>query len=341
MAFGLILSARKKEKNKILFGLFLASSMIIFYFFLYESGLLNKLYALSAFCLSGGYLIGPMLFFLVSYAVDNNHKLRKIDLFHFIPAVLLMLITPILSKKYGHEDLSVYIFFFENRINLGIAFINDLSFSVYLFLTGRMLVKKYLWNLNALKKEPIALASMLVFSIICICGITDIITLLTGRLIFLQLTILFMCTNIISLFLLNLIYPNFENKINEIVIKQKERISYLSNVDQDHLERKLNEILFVKELFIDEDLSLKKLAAMTNVSTHQLSEFINVNYNKNYSHFINEFRIEKAKKLLIEKPEYTVLAIGFEVGFKSKSSFNDAFLKIANTTPSEYRNQFR
>lgn len=340
-ALGMIFSYPQKTKNQILFGLFIACSMIIFYFFLFESGLLNKHYALSAFCLSGGYLIGPMLYFLVLYALDNNFKLRKIDLLHFIPAVLLMFITPLLSNKFGHEDISIYMFFFENRITLGIAFISDLSFSVYLFLMGRNLIKKYLWDINALKREPIALASMLMFSIIVFCGITDILTLITGKLIFLQLTVLFMCTSVILLFLLNLIYPNFENKISEIAIKQRERISYLSNVDREHLELKLNELLLEQELYIDEDLSLKKLAALASVSTHQLSEFINVSYNKNYSLYINEFRIRKAKKLLIEKPEYTVLAIGYEVGFKSKSSFNDVFLKITNTTPSEFRHQLR
>lgn len=341
MALGMILSEPKNAKNQILFGLFLASSMMIFYFFLFESGLLNKHYALSAICLTGGILIGPMLFFLALHALNKNFKLRKIDLLHFIPATLVILITPLLSNKFGHEDMSIYMGFFENRITLGIAFISDLSFSVYLFLTGRELIKKYLWNLNALNKEPIALASLLMFDLLILCGITDIMTLITGRLIFLQLTVLFMCTSLIALFLLNLIYPGFENKISEIVIKQRERVSYLSNVDRKHLEQKLHELLFEQELFIDEDLSLKKLAALANVSTHQLSEFINVTYNKNYSLFINEFRIRKAKKLLIEKPEYTVLAIGYEVGFKSKSSFNDAFLKMANVTPSEYRHQLQ
>ena len=149
-AMGMILSAPGKAKNQILFGIFMASGMIIFYFFLYESGLLNKHHALSAFCFSGGYLIGPMLYFLVLYALNNNFKLRKIDLLHFIPAALLMLITPILSNKFGHEDISIYMFFFENRITLGIAFISDLSFSVYLFLSGSLLIKKYLWNKHSL-----------------------------------------------------------------------------------------------------------------------------------------------------------------------------------------------
>lgn len=339
MALGMILSAPSKAKNQILFGLFLSSGMLILYFFLFEAGLLGQHYALSAICLAGGYLIGPMMYFLTLYALDKDFKPGKTDLLHYIPALLMVMNAPILSIRHGHEDLSIYLGFFENRITLGIAFINDLSFSVYLFLTGRKLITKHFWNSTTLSKEPISLASLLMFVIVILCGITDTMVLITGKFIFLQLTVLFVCAGIVLLFLINLIYPHFENKISEIVIKERERISYLSNVDRKHLEQKLDELLFEQELFMDEDLNLKKLAALSNVTTHQLSEFINVNYNKNYSLFINELRIAKAKKLLLDKPKYTVLAIGYEVGFKSKSSFNDAFLKIANTTPSEYRRQ--
>ena len=92
------------------------------------------------------------------------------------------------------------------------------------------------------------------------------------------------------------------------------------------------------ELYLDENISLPVLADKLMLSTHQLSEFINKNQGKKFNDFINEYRIEKAKKILKEKPEYTILAIGFEVGFKSKSAFNTAFYKHTGTTPSEFKN---
>jgi AraC-like DNA-binding protein len=136
---------------------------------------------------------------------------------------------------------------------------------------------------------------------------------------------------------MNLIYPNFEKTINDVVTKEKKRRSCLSNIDSENLKKVINDLLHIKEIFTDENLSLKKLAALANVSTHQLSEFINTNYHKNYSVLINELRIKKAQKLLLEKPEYTILAIAYEVGFKSKSSFNEAFLKISGITPSQFK----
>ena len=51
----------------------------------------------------------------------------------------------------------------------------------------------------------------------------------------------------------------------------------------------------------------------------------------------NEYRIAKARELLIQDKNVKVLAIALDVGFKSKSTFNAAFLKITGTPPSEYR----
>ncbi|MFC2137594.1 helix-turn-helix domain-containing protein [Bacteroidota bacterium] len=40
----------------------------------------------------------------------------------------------------------------------------------------------------------------------------------------------------------------------------------------------------------------------------------------------------------MKKPEYTFLAIAYEVGFNSKSAFNAAFRKITNLTPTQFKN---
>ena len=63
---------------------------------------------------------------------------------------------------------------------------------------------------------------------------------------------------------------------------------------------------------------------------------------KSFPDFINQYRIEEAKKRLLDpaKKHYTVLAIAEEVGFNSKSSFNNVFKKHVKMTPSEFRKSF-
>jgi hypothetical protein len=60
-----------------------------------------------------------------------------------------------------------------------------------------------------------------------------------------------------------------------------------------------------------------------------------------FTSFINEYRVNKAKILLKEKHNYTILAIGLEIGFKSKSAFNTAFLRFTGVTPSDYKNKLQ
>ena len=337
MALGMFLSDRKNAKNQIFFGLYLSFSLLIFYFFLFESDTIKTYPYLSVVCLSSLFLIGPMVYFLVIYSTNNQFTLSKYEYRHFIPAVSAIFAGLCFAEIGGNIAHSVYRDFYENRFILILGFMGDISFTVYLILSGKKLIAKYLWNLMTLKNEPAAMASMLIFIILMLAGPTDVLTMLTGNYLFMQISILLVSVTVIILFILTLVYPNFEKVISTIVEKEHEKKSYLSNIDRHQLKNKLATLLNTDEIYKDEKLSLEKMAVKAGVSPHQLSEFINTQYEKNYPLFINEFRIEKAQTLLIEKPEFTILAIAYEVGFKSKSSFNDAFLKITGTTPSQFK----
>lgn len=64
---------------------------------------------------------------------------------------------------------------------------------------------------------------------------------------------------------------------------------------------------------------------------------INAGYQLNFSQFVNQYRVEKAKELLLNNHQnYTVLAIAYESGFNSKTAFNTTFKKICGLTPTEF-----
>ena len=107
-------------------------------------------------------------------------------------------------------------------------------------------------------------------------------------------------------------------------------------------ERYLNKLLQLMESeqpFTDGDLTIQKLAEKLSIPAPHLSQTINERLGKTFPDFINAYRIEEAKKRLLDpaKKHYTVLAIAEEVGFNSKSAFNDVFKKHVKMTPSEFR----
>jgi len=89
----------------------------------------------------------------------------------------------------------------------------------------------------------------------------------------------------------------------------------------------------------DSELTLTSLAKQVNMSRNQLSEVINNNMDCNFYDFINKYRVEDVKQLLAlpSNKDFTLLAIAFDAGFPSKSTFNSIFKKFTGLTPSEYK----
>ncbi len=341
MSMGMLLSDRKKVKNQIFFGLFLAFSLLIFYFFLYESNLVESHPYLSVLCLPGMFLIGPMIYFLTLYSVNKTFEFSKKQRWHVLPAIISLPLGIIAVYFFGFQHSSIFFDFFGNELILILGFFGSFSFMFYLVSAGKKLIISYLWHFKNIKNEPSALASFILFDIFLAGSVTDSLTLFTGNYIYLQLSELLLSTCVILLFFVNLIYPGFNVTISNVVEREKHKRSYLSHIDTKSLKHKIDELMDSKEEFLDEHLTLEKLASLCNVTTHQLSEFINEFYNKNFTSFVNEYRIEKAKELILKKPEYTFLAVAFEVGFNSKSAFNEAFRKITGQTPSQFKNKCR
>ncbi|RZJ69670.1 AraC family transcriptional regulator [Flavobacterium sp.] len=94
-----------------------------------------------------------------------------------------------------------------------------------------------------------------------------------------------------------------------------------------------------ESLYLDCELNLVKLAEIMQLSTHQLSYVINNGTGENFFNFINRFRVKKAETLLTDAnfDQLTIVTIGFESGFNSKTAFNTAFKKITGFTPTEFR----
>ncbi|MEM1386701.1 MAG: helix-turn-helix transcriptional regulator [Pseudomonadota bacterium] len=118
---------------------------------------------------------------------------------------------------------------------------------------------------------------------------------------------------------------------------QKYSKSALAAEHADRIARKLTAAMRDDTLYRDANLSLTKLAQHINASPNYVSQTLNEHVNRSFFDFVNEWRINEAKKLLLENPEDTILAITYEVGFNSRSAFYTAFKKETGITPSQYR----
>lgn len=137
--------------------------------------------------------------------------------------------------------------------------------------------------------------------------------------------------------------PNFNYKLQ--VEKEAGQPKYQkSGLSPEKAEKYLSDLLKLMESekpYTDSELTLSQLADRLSISSHNLSEVLNTKLNQNFFDFINQYRVEEVKKGLAdpEKQYFTVLAIGFDAGFNSKTAFNTIFKKYTKMTPSEYRAQ--
>ncbi len=89
-------------------------------------------------------------------------------------------------------------------------------------------------------------------------------------------------------------------------------------------------------LYLDPELTLSKLTRKLGIPAKQISIAVNQVYKQNISKLINEYRIEHAKRALLNSQD-TITQIFMNSGFQTKSNFNREFLRVTGTTPSEYR----
>lgn len=104
---------------------------------------------------------------------------------------------------------------------------------------------------------------------------------------------------------------------------------------------RIHEYVMENKRYLDPHLSLETLGGEVHMGTSSLSKLINENYVGNFPDYINQFRVEEAKKILLNPNfgNYTIASIGLECGFNSKSSFYTAFGKLTGKTPSNFRKE--
>lgn len=91
--------------------------------------------------------------------------------------------------------------------------------------------------------------------------------------------------------------------------------------------------------YLDPNLSLESVANEIGLSKSYLSRIINAELQTNFNDYVNSFRVAEAQNLLLNPQfsNYTLVSIGLEAGFNSKTTFNTVFKKQTGLTPSQYR----
>ncbi len=138
---------------------------------------------------------------------------------------------------------------------------------------------------------------------------------------------------------------SLQEKIDEYFAekgKQKYKGSQLSDTDSRFYLDCLQELMNDAELYLDNGLTLSKLAKHMKMHPKILSQLINSETGGNFNEYINSFRIMEARRLLENRDcnGMTILEIAYDSGFNSKSTFNLLFRKEIGISPKQYREEY-
>ncbi len=96
--------------------------------------------------------------------------------------------------------------------------------------------------------------------------------------------------------------------------------------------------MVIKKPYLDRELTIYNLSDQLRISRHTLSEVINEHMGMNFYNLVNEYRVKEVKQRMKNEDyrQLTILAIAYDSGFNSKSSFNTIFKEKTGQTPSQY-----
>ncbi len=316
---------------------------------------------------STSFLVFPLMYFYIKSIAFRSQKIRWVDTIHLLPFIIFISLCiyhyhskSLDTKLYlmNTADSSLFDFFIPaTYVMLHIQALIYIILSILTVKKFKQIVKENYSSYNKRSYKWIFQLNFVFVYFIITAFVHNYLRFFVD--VSLLKTMIYFTGPINIIFLIWIIYkamsqPYLFNgvdanlKLLQEYISEKEhekqtqekRISS-DDVDLQNTDLKSRLDLYMKEeeVFLNPSLTIFDLANGLDMSSIELSLFLNKELHKNFFDYINEYRIDKAKKLLIDpdKKDLTVLEILYEVGFNSKSSFNTAFKKFTNKTPTQYR----
>ena len=282
-----------------------------------QSSDLATLKALYFNLMHAGFLsLGPTLWLFQKTLGTSNERRRARQLIHFVPALLLLVGASSIRLQVTQPTwLRIY----------ELILISPLP---YLFLVFRQLfVQKAQRHQKSWLSYGAIMVGLIWLMNVLYYWFAFPFYIVTGALV----TLLF------YMVLIGLIKPN------KFKTEKKSKYSNLRLTSEQAklIFNQVEKIMIEESLFMEPGLKLQTVAQQLNLSSHRISGAINMMAGVGFSEYINQQRIEAAKKLLVTNKDLKIIAIAMEVGFSSLSTFNAAFKKSQDLTPSDYRSRHR
>lgn len=355
----LILLFRKNNKEShhiVLIGIFVTVFLVFLNYYAYLHRIWLLFYLTEVFADSIDVFIGPLFLVYIKGITGQHRNSFRNNLVHFIfPSIYLfgISIPDALGSVIKEFDFS-YIRAIQNYLFITILYsFGYCIYSLWKLIRFQELVK---FNYSNVENKDLAWVKHLLVGSLVILGIDVLSNILEafsidignddGFMTVISVVFLVAYLGYFGVIQSKILLPDFllQLEANTSVILPNEGTSDLTKysynaTDMKLLEAELKVLVKERKPYLNEDLTLAILSDLLEVTDKKLSALLNQNMATSFYDYVNGFRVEevKLKMSMQESDKYTLLAIAYDCGFKSKSSFNRIFKKVTQLSPSDYR----
>ncbi len=299
---------------------------------------------------------GPLLYLYVKYMTNPRKKFNWLAMIHFIPFIVFLTVSVIFRELPLLKDLRN--FFRPDRfISLRIVystcfFLSVTVYSIHAFIMIRNHQRK-LKDLVSYTSGVITLNWLKVLSISYYVSFLVLFFLGGINMIgdFIPFDPYFVVFGFITIFSFAYSFYVIQQPViygQEVRVTDEEENGKVnekyakSGLKDKQAEEYLKTLILVMETekpYLNRNLSIQDLSDLTGIPRHHITQVLNEKHRKNFFTFINEYRIKEViSRFNNPKNNYfTILAIAFDAGFNSKTTFNSIFKSQTGMIPSEYR----
>ena len=320
-------------------------SVFILHFFVHAANYHYKYPHSYATSTGFSFLYGPLLYFYFK-RITQGYKFRYRDLLHLIPTLLFFFYAAPIYMLSGEEKLQLLLDRFDtgrSLFDIVIIVFKLLSLIIYGYFIGRVYAKaKKSANLtleNRVWQRNLFVIHIMFVSCYAVYGAFLANNITYGPTY--HLPVISMALMVMYIGYSANIQPNVFCGLytygNQLFLKYEK--SGLTQSLSKELRENLIRLFDIEKIYKENDISLEMIAERLNTTRHNASQVINEHFDMSFHELVNSYRIHEAKDILNNdsKKNLNIIDVAYEVGYNNKVTFNKAFKKNTNLTPSEYQ----
>ncbi|MGN6646900.1 MAG: helix-turn-helix domain-containing protein [Cytophaga sp.] len=300
--------------------------------------------------------VGPLFYLYVRSMMGDTFRLNKKTFLHFIPSVLIFIaFLPFHFKPY--TERIAYINNYYNELPTDIFLFSIFVFvqiSIYMGMSILSL-RRYQQRISTLPFSEFHQVNLTwLVQLLILLSVLNLILFPTVLMFPFMETLMYAPIVTASIYMI-IVYKSLQQPLLTIPLQQLQsdlqetqktdtsvpvtRNLQLPNELIERYIKKIDQSMNEQKLYLDPELTIKKMSDSTGIPTHHLSYVLNEEFKSNFFDFINKYRLEEFQQILTEKKNQfmKIEMLAYDCGFNSKATLYRVFKKKHHISPSEYR----